>query len=113
MIDINKEAQKALSNLKYTVVYQYPADFNDLPVVSYYNLSETGGFYADNTECIQNGYVQIDIWSDTGAKCGEISIEVNEVMERDGWTRKMSMDVPKKNEKIYHRTMRFYKSFVL
>lgn len=113
MLDINKEARKSLSKLDCRVVYQYPETFSKLPVVSYYTLTECGGFYADNDESIQDGYVQIDIWSDIPAECGELSIRVNELMTNDGWTRSMSMDVPKNNEKVYHRTMRFHKYFTL
>ena len=113
MIDVNLEAEKVLSTLECETVYQYPQKFTRLPVISYYNISEKGAFYADNTECIQSGRVQIDIWSDVPADCGAISIEVNDAMTSDGWTREMSMDVPKQDEKIYHRTMRFQKYFTV
>ena len=113
MIDVNIEAEKTLSSLDCTLVYQYPEHFTNLPVISYYNVTECGAFFADNSECIQNGYVQVDIWSDVPKECGSLSIKVNDAMERDGWTREMSMDVPKKNDKIYHRTMRFQKYFTL
>ncbi len=113
MLDINIEAEKTLKKLDCAVVYQHPEKFMELPVVSYYNLTECGGFYADNSECIQNGYVQVDIWSDIPSQCGSLSVRVNELMTGDGWTREMSMDVPKKNDRIYHRTMRFQKYFNL
>jgi hypothetical protein len=113
MIDINAQAEKTLKETGCTVVYQYPERFEKLPVISYYNLTETGAFYADNSECIQSGYVQVDIWSDVPKQCGDLSIKVNDVMLSDGWTREMSKDIPKGNEKIYHRTMRFQKYFTL
>ena len=113
MKDINAQAQKALEGLDCNVVFQYPDSFTRLPAVSYYTLTESGAFYCDNEECIQQGYVQVDVWARAPHQCGELSVKVNEVMERDGWTREMSMDVPKKDEKIYHRTMRFKKYFTL
>lgn len=113
MIDINKMAEMSLSRLECNVVYQYPEEFATLPVVSYYNVAEKGGFYADNSECIQDGYVQIDVWSKKPAECGELSIKINEIMTEDGWTRELSMDIPRKDENIYHRTMRFQKYFQL
>lgn len=111
MVDINVEAEKSLSSLDCNVVYQYPETFTVLPVISYYNLTECGAFYTDNCECIQSGYIQVDIWSCVPSECGTLSIRVNDAMERDGWTREMSMDVPKKDDKVYHRTMRFHKYF--
>ena len=113
MIDINEEAKKALLPLDCKVVYQYPESFTGEKVVSYYNLAEKGAFYADNSDCIQNGYVQIDVWAKVPKECAELSIRINALMTNDGWTREMSMDVPKKDEKIYHRTMRFQKYFTL
>lgn len=113
MLDINNEAKKSLEKTGYNLVYQYPEHFSRLPVISYYNLSEKGAFYADNNESIQEGYVQIDIWSRSPKECYDISIEVNNVLTSDGWTREMSMDVPRGNDKLYHRTMRFQKYFTL
>lgn len=111
MTDINIETAKALSELDCPVNYQYPDTFSALPTVSYYNLTERGAFWADNEECIQSGYVQIDIWARIPSECGELSAKINDAMTRNGWTREMSGDVPKKDEKIYHRTMRFQKYF--
>ncbi len=113
MLDINIEAEKALSELECRVVYQYPGQFTDVPVVSYYNITEKCGFSADNIECIQDGHVQVDVWCETGMECGKLSVKINDVMTRNGWVREMSRDVPEKNEKIYHRTMRFQKYFTL
>ena len=90
MIDINAEAEKSLSDVKCKAVFQYPKNFNNLPIISYYTVTECGGFYADNDESIQDGNIQIDIW-----------------------VREMSMDVPENDKKIYHKTMRFQKYFTL
>lgn len=113
MIDINIEAEKTLKKTGYTVVYQHPAHFTGLPVISYYNLTEKGAFYADNTECIQSGYIQTDIWSRSPRECYDISIKVNDALVSEGWTREISMDAPREGDRIYHRTMRFQKFFNL
>ncbi len=113
MIDVNLEAEKSLSAVECEKVYQYPQKFNKLPVISYYTISEKGAFYTDNSEHVQEGHIQIDVWSDAGAECGRLSVKVNDALTSDGWVREMSMDVPKREEKIYHRTMRFQKYFTL
>lgn len=113
MIDINEEAVKSLSKLDCKVVYSYPKVFTGGDVVSYYNLTEKGAFYADNSECVQDGYIQIDVWSAVPKRCFELSQSVNALLTSDGWTREMSMDVPKDSDKIYHRTMRFQKYFTV
>lgn len=113
MLDINSEAEKTLSKLDCTVVYSHPRAFSTLPVVSYYNVTEHGGFYSDNTETVQSGYIQADVWTSRAKECGELAIRVNDIMTSDGWTREMSADVPDKDGKIYHKTMRFHKYFSL
>ena len=112
MIDINAEVEKTLSKLDYHTEYYYPQKFNDLPIVSFYNLTESAAFGSDNEEDIQGGTVVIDIWTDSPDKCGEIGLKVNDVMVGDDWCREFSRDI-KPNNGIYHRTMRVSKNFVL
>lgn len=112
MIDVNAEAEKTLSKLDCKVEYYYPEKFNDLPVVSFYNLTERPDFSTDNKEDIQSGTVVVDIWSDKSDECGNIGLKVNKVMTADGWNREFSRDLGKQNG-IYHKTMRFTKYFIL
>ncbi|MBQ8301505.1 MAG: hypothetical protein IJX57_06035 [Clostridia bacterium] len=112
MIDVNAEAEKTLSKLDRKVEYYYPEKFNDMPVVSFYNLTEQPDFISDNEEDIQSGTVVVDIWSDNPADCGNIGLKVNEVMTADAWHREFSRDLPP-TDGIYHRTMRFTKIFSL
>lgn len=111
MIDINYEAEKTLSSLSCTVVYQHPRDFTALPCVSYYNVTEHGALYSDNAEDVQSGYVQVDVWAKEPKECGDLTLEVNDVMTLGGFVREMSADVPESDGKIYHKTMRFHKYF--
>ena len=85
----------------------------NIPIISYYTVTECGGFYADNDESIQDGHIQIDIWAEIPKECSDLAAEVNEVMTKDSWVREMSMDVPENDKKIYHKTMRFQKYFTL
>lgn len=110
MIDVNAEADKTLSALSCKITYYYPEEFNDVPIVSFYSLTEKPDFSTDNEEDIQAGTVVIDIWADKPSECGEISLQVNEVMTADDWQREFSRDLGKQNG-IYHKTMRFTKYF--
>lgn len=113
MIDVNSEAEKTLSALDYNVVYYYPDSFEKLPVITFYNLTETPDFAADNEEVMQEGCVVVDVWCDTPKQCGDIALEVNEAMIADGWGREFSRDLPPDDSGVYHKTMRFAKSFML
>lgn len=112
MIDVNAAAEKTLSALNCEITYYYPEDFNKLPAVSFYNLTERPDFSSDNEEDIQSGTVVVDIWSHEPSQCGEIGVEVNKVMTEDSWCREFSRDLPKDGE-VYHRTMRFTKYFIV
>ena len=50
MIDINAEAEKSLGDVKCKAVFQYPKNFNNLPIISYYTVTECGGFYAERVQ---------------------------------------------------------------
>ena len=124
MIDINAEAENSLSDVKCKAVFQYPKNFNNLPIISYYTVTECGGFYADNDESIQDGHIQIDIWAEIPKECSDLAAEVNEVMTKDSWARTASknnalwvhndyMSFYENDKKIYHKTMRFQKYFTL
>ncbi|MCC8169724.1 MAG: hypothetical protein LIO59_05090 [Oscillospiraceae bacterium] len=112
MIDVNPELEKSLSDLDCTLVYQHPEGFNKLPVVSYYNLTESVSMSYDNEEQLQDGVVQLDIWAEVPDECGRIALEINGLLTADGWCRQFSMDIPKQSgERAYHRTMRYVKCF--
>lgn len=112
MIDVNAAAEKTLLALNCKITYYYPENFNQLPVVSFYNLTENPDFSSDNEEDIQSGTVVVDIWTDEPSQCGEISLEVNKVMTADCWCREFSRDMGAQDG-IYHKTMRFSKFFIL
>lgn len=112
MLDVNSELKKSLENLSCKLVYQHPDGFNSLPVVSYYNLTETVSFAADNEELLQDGIMQLDIWAKTPADCAKIAAKINTLLTADGWSRQHSMDIPKQQgERAYHKTMRYIKTF--
>nr|DAZ26013.1 MAG TPA: tail component [Caudoviricetes sp.] len=114
MIDINQEARKTLNKLEtVTVTYQYPRNFNTLPIVTYYTLTERSGMAYDNTEVMQDGTIQIDIWGSNAKICTDLAIQIHNLMVTDGWNREMSMDIPNPDREVYHKTMRLTKSFQL
>ena len=122
MVDINEEIGKALSGLDCTVCYQYPADFNNLPAVSFYNLTERPDFGSDNQEDIQTGWAQLDVWGDYPKDVGSLAIKVHEAMTAAGWVREFSMDIPSATRTrnnietktdVFHRTMRYVKDFLI
>lgn len=113
MIDINIEAQRALDTTGYKVVFHYPQSTETLPVVSFYMISESGDMSADNSEMFQTGVIGIDIFTDTPMQGGEMALNINAAMSAHGWCRIMSMDVPEETDGVFHKAMRYTKSFFI
>lgn len=109
MIDVNKQVRDILKSVEdVTLTYYHPEQFNKPPIISYYELATTTGLAYDNAEQGQRSNVQIDIWGGSGGECSRIAIQVDSAMQKEGWRREMSRDMPPENS-IYHKTMRYYK----
>ena len=114
MLDINQELKKSLKNLEVKTVFQYPDSFVELPIVSYYTVSDKIKMFVDNGAFIEEGYINLDIWTKTPKEGFDIAQAVNSALDKDGWIMQFMMDVKKESdENIYHRTMRFKKQFVI
>lgn len=112
MKDINKEAEESLLKTGFNIEYHHPKKSTEFPCISFYNLTERSSLSLDNSEAVQTGWVQVDIWGKTPIQCGEMMLKVNEVLKADGWCREMSKDIPDESG-IYHKTSRFVKDFIL
>lgn len=109
MIDVNEVVRRVLKGMPdIKVTYYHPSAFNDMPIVSYYELVTTTGMCYDNAEQAQNSSVAIDVWGKSAAECGRIAIDVDKAMQDNGWYRDFSRDMPPEDN-IYHKTMRFKK----
>lgn len=76
-------------------------------------LTEKGSFAYDNEAVIQSSTVQLDIWALVPKHCADISEQVYELLTDEDWRREVTMDVPNPDGEIYHRTMRFTKTFLI
>lgn len=110
-MSINTEVREILLNTGYNVVFQYPKGFRALPVISFYTIKEYGAESYDNEEAFRNAEVVVDIWANAPTECEEIAQYAAQAMANDGWSELFRMDVPRGSNDIYHRNMRFIKSF--
>ncbi len=109
MIDVNKTVRSILNKIEgVTVTFYHPGTFNKLPVISYYEIGTTGGASWDNEEQAQRSNVVIDIWAGSAAKSSELAVEVDKLIQAEGWRREFSCDLPPE-DKICHKNMRFSK----
>lgn len=112
MIDINIEAEKSLEKTGYNIVFHYPQKMSALPVVSFFTVSESGGMSADNTDLFRCGVVEVGIFSQVPSQHSQMAQQINKVMTDDGWSRINSMDVPEEKDGVFHRKIRYTKSFI-
>jgi hypothetical protein len=109
MVDVNKIIREILETLEgVKVTFYHPKQFNTLPVISYYELTTTTGLCYDNEEQAQRSDVEIDIWGKSGGECARIAVQADKAMQKYGWYREMSRDMPPEGN-INHKTMRFSK----
>lgn len=110
-MDINEDAERSLMKTGYSIVFQYPQCFSELPVISFYTTDERGTAAYDNIGAFRDGTVAVDIWARSPRECADISAQVRDAMLSDGWSELFSADVPRGSGDIYHRTIRLVKSF--
>ena len=109
MLDVNKIVRDTLENIDgVKVTFYHPQEFNVLPIISYYELTTNTGLCYDNAEQAQKSSVVIDIWGKSGSECSRLAVEVDKHMQKCGWYREFSRDMPSEDG-IYHKTMRFFK----
>lgn len=112
-MNIISQVREVLSDTGYNVVFQYPKSFQALPVISFYTIKEYGTESYDNEEAFRNAEVAMDIWAKTPTECEEISQCASQAMADDGWSEIFRMDVPRGSNDIYHKNIRFIKSFYM
>ena len=113
MLDINIEAQKALEKTGYNIAFHYPQSMDTIPVVSFYTVSEAGDMSADNCEMFRTGVVAVDVFCDVPSQSGVMAQQINQVMNEDGWSRISTMDIPEETDGLFHKSMKFTKSFFM
>lgn len=85
--------------------FHHPPDFTNLPVGSYFELSNSGNLYADDIEAGSEIIFQIDLWSKTSLS--SLALAVDDVMVGLDFNRVLSEDLFEIDTKIYHKSMRY------
>lgn len=85
--------------------FQYPPDFTNLPLLSYFELDNTGDLYADDQEIASEIIFQIDLWGKTSLS--NYANAVNSAMVSLDFARMQSQDLYEVDNRIYHKAMRF------
>ena len=104
MIDLKEEVYEKLAECDIDVVYFYPKNFNELPVVSYYEIENADSGYCES-EIISDISFQVDVWAKTAAEVSEICLNVDEKMSEIGFRREFSQEM--NGNDVQRKTMRY------
>lgn len=85
--------------------FQYPPDFLNLPVGSYFEVDNIGNLYADNQEIGSEIVMQIDLWGKSSLT--SYALGVDSAMTSLDFSRIQSLDLFEEDSKIYHKSMRY------
>ena len=85
--------------------FHYPPDFTNLPVGSYFELSNLGNLYADDIEAGSEIIFQIDLWGKSSLSI--LAQGVDDVMIGLEFNRILSQDLFETDLLIYHKSMRY------
>ena len=85
--------------------FQYPPDFTNLPLLSYFEVDNIGNLYADDQEIGSEIIFQVDLWGKTSLS--NYALAVNSAMVSLDFARIQSLDLYESSTKIYHKAMRF------
>lgn len=81
MFDIGLELRDILKQIDgVSVCFAYPDNFNKLPAITYYTLTDKGSMSYDNTVVTNDTTVQIDIYADYPQTCFELSERVYKLL---------------------------------
>jgi hypothetical protein len=81
----------------------YPASFNSLPCISYYEIDLQETDFADDEAIIEQSTLQIDIWSNTSTT--EIFEIINPLLKANKFTLINALDIP--DPQIKHKSIKY------
>ena len=87
------------------IQFQYPNDFNALPIITFTEENNRNINFFDNQSFADEISIKIDVWSNTSTSA--LSKLVDAVFAPDLWTRGYCADVPEPDAKIFHKVMKY------
>lgn len=113
MINVKPEVLQALESNQALVsllggprIYQQVAlNPDEFPRITFFELTNFGSRYADDTEVESEIHIQIDIWSKGSTSA--IATEVDRTMKSIGFQRTSSVDLYESDTKIFHKALRY------
>lgn len=108
MININTIIYEALQTCGASVVYAYPHGFQEIPVVSYYEIENTlSDVTFDGIEYMSRIAFQVDVWAESVEEIVPIARSIDDALFSVGMLREYAADIPGNDMLLHHKTMRY------
>jgi len=89
--------------------FQYPPDFTNFPMLSYFEVDNLPNLFADNQEIGSEIVFQIDLWGKTSLS--NYALAVDSAMTTLDFTRVSAQDLYEVDTKIFHKAMRYKRDY--
>lgn len=95
------------SNTK--IQYAYPNAFNALPIITYLESNNRTTDWYDDTPAAEESTITIDIWANVSTS--SLAKLVDAALAAVLYTRDFAADVPDPDAKIFHKSLRYRRTF--
>lgn len=87
------------------IYFQVAPEAKQFPRITFFELSNTGSVFADDSEIASEISLQMDIWSKGNTT--DIAREVDRTMKSLAFARDTAADLYEEDTGIYHKALRF------
>ncbi|MHB1652341.1 MAG: tail completion protein gp17 [Desulfitobacteriaceae bacterium] len=87
------------------IYFQVAPDAKQFPRITFFEMTNRGSVFADDTEIGSDISFQMDVWSKGNTTT--IALEVDKTMKSLGFSRDSATDLYEDDIGIYHKAMRF------
>ena len=107
MNTLNQTVRALLESAGVRVMYFYPADWSQLPVICWRESGSREYAQADGREYLTELEYTVDVWDRSPARCAELAGRVHEALASVRLRRDFCGDLYDASAGIYHRSMRY------
>jgi len=91
------------------IQYAYPNDFNTLPIITYLESNNRMTEWYDDNPAAEESTITVDVWANVSTSA--LSKLVDAALAAVLYTREFAADVPDPDAKIFHKSLRYRRTF--
>lgn len=91
------------------IQYAYPNAFNALPIITYLESNNRTTDWYDDTPAAEESTITVDVWANVSTSA--LTKLVDAALAAVFYTRDFAADVPDPDAKIFHKVLRYRRTF--